>query len=75
MTSMPARRKADEADDRPSAAPLAYSTDDVAQMLGVSERHVRRQITTGKLKAVKLGGRVLILSRDLERYLESLPPA
>lgn len=54
---------------------LAFSIDEVAQKLGVSERHVRRLISKGDLRAKKLGRRTLILARDLDEYLNALPSA
>ena len=50
----------------------AYSIDAVAGMLGVSERHVRREIAAKHLVARKSGGRVLILHSDLAAYMEAI---
>ena len=58
-----------------SSAPIAYSIDEVAATLGVSERHVRRQIAIGAIRAKKCGKRTLILAVDLEHYLVGLPSA
>jgi excisionase family DNA binding protein len=45
---------------------------DVAELLGVSQRTVRRWIDDGRLKAIQLGGRrapVRVDPRELEQWL------
>jgi excisionase family DNA binding protein len=44
----------------------------VAEYLGVSERTVRRLISSGQLKSVKVGRAVRIVPEDLAAYVESL---
>ena len=51
--------------------PLAYRTDE----LPFSRSKAYSEIAAGRLRAVKLGRRTLILTDDLWRYLASLPPA
>jgi excisionase family DNA binding protein len=48
----------------------AYSVRDVCVCLGVSKGFVVGQIKTGKLRARRLGRRVIVLADDLRRYLE-----
>jgi excisionase family DNA binding protein len=48
-----------------------YGTKDVAEILGVHEETVRREINRGKLKAAKVG-RVLVISKaDLADYYQA----
>jgi excisionase family DNA binding protein len=44
---------------------------EVAKILGVSKQLVYKEIKKGNLPAYKFGGRVVIDSADLVRYLES----
>jgi len=44
--------------------------EEVAARLKVSVKTVRRRIASGKLPAFKEGGRVCVLHRDLEAYIE-----
>ena len=48
----------------------AYSVRDICESLGVSKGFVVGQIKTGKLRARRLGRRVIVLADDLRRYLE-----
>lgn len=63
-----------QATEAPSG-PRAYTIDDVAAMLTVSTRHLRRLIRAGKLPAKRIGARVVILAKDLDAYLQQLPSA
>ena len=44
---------------------------EVAEYLKASVKTVRRRIASGKLKAFKDGGRLLVLASDLEEYVQS----
>ena len=48
---------------------LAYSPNEAAGLLSVSKAHVHRLIEAGKLRAVKLGRRLVIPAAELERLL------
>lgn len=50
----------------------AFKPSEVAEQLGVSERYVYTLIETGELKAVKLAGRLSVLSEDLDAFIEVL---
>jgi excisionase family DNA binding protein len=52
-----------------------YSTDQVAQALQLSVRHVLRAIKQGKLEARKTGKQYLITAEAVRQYWESLPLA
>jgi len=52
---------------------LAYSLKEVAEMLGVSQGHLRNEHKRGKLKFSKSSDRTLILATELQRYLSELP--
>ncbi|WP_457601081.1 helix-turn-helix domain-containing protein [Hydrogenivirga sp.] len=49
-----------------------YTVKDVAQILGVSEYHVRRLTYKGKLPGRKWGKRIIFLEEDLKEYFKSL---
>jgi excisionase family DNA binding protein len=53
--------------------PVAYSVPDVLKMIGISRTTLYQLVKTGKLKVRKVGTRSVILSKDLEEWLESLP--
>lgn len=50
----------------------AFKPSEVADRLGVSKRYVYTLIETGELKAVKLAGRMSVLSEDLDAFIEVL---
>ena len=58
-----------------AARKLAYSVQEAAKALGISETLLRRRVKTGVLLARKEGDRILILPSDLHNYLNSLPLA
>lgn len=66
-----------------TAAPLAYSVAAAVEATGLSKSHLDRAIVAGELKVHKSGrdkagepvGKRLILARDLQAYLDSLPEA
>jgi hypothetical protein len=55
--------------------PEYLSVREVAQVYKVDELTVRRHIRTGKLRAVKVGGRVRVRKDDLERFEKPIAPA
>lgn len=50
---------------------LAYSVNEIAEMTSLSRSYLRNEIRAKKLKAKKVGTRVLILLQDLNAYLEN----
>jgi excisionase family DNA binding protein len=57
---------------RSAAEPMALTTDQVAQLLGLSRSTVTAMIGRGELPSVKVGGSRRVLRRDLETYLASI---
>jgi excisionase family DNA binding protein len=55
------------------AEKLAYSISEVVDLTGISRSKIYEEIRDGQLRAVKSGHRTLILCRDLEDWLTSLP--
>ncbi len=53
----------------PKPTPLAVSLDDAAKMMSVSIYTVRRLVKAGKLRSAKVGRRVVITIREMERFL------
>ncbi len=50
-----------------------YTTKEVAKLLRVDPESVRRYVRSGKLRAVKLGGKFIRIDRaDLDRFIEQL---
>ena len=49
---------------------VAYSVKEVAQETSLSVPHLRNEIRGGKLKACRIGRRVIILHEALEEYLK-----
>ena len=50
-----------------------YTTDEVAKLLQVDPESVRRYVRSGKLKAVKLGGKFIRIDKaDLDSFIEQL---
>ena len=50
---------------------LALTAREVGQLLGCSERHIRRMRSAGKLpRPVKIGGAVRYKRNDIEKWLE-----
>ena len=44
----------------------------IAQWLGVADKTVRRRITCGEIKSVKMGGLRLVLRRDFKVYWQKI---
>ena len=58
---------------KPSTEQRLYTSDEVASLLQVDPESVRRYVRSGKLKAVKLGGKFIRIDKaDLNNFLESL---
>ena len=53
---------------------LAYSVKGAAGVIGYSPAKAWQEIREGKLRAVRAGGRTLVLRRDVEAYLDALEP-
>ena len=49
---------------------MAWSVYEVALCTGLSPGFIRKQIRAGKLRARKLGRRILVLDSDLCEYLQ-----
>lgn len=58
---------------REQSTPLAVSIPGAAQATSLSESTIDTAIRAGILPVRRHGNRTLILTRDLERWLESLP--
>ena len=58
---------------QPSGDQRFYTTEEVANLLKVDPESVRRYVRSGKLKAVKLGGKFIRIDRtDLNNFINSL---
>ena len=57
----------------PAATRLAHGVENAAALLDVGRTTVFELIRTGRLRAVKLGGRTLIPDAALREFLASLP--
>lgn len=53
----------------------AHSITDVCSTLGIARSTFYRLAAAGRLPARKVAGRTVVLSRDLEAFIDSLPPA
>ena len=49
---------------------LAYSIRELSQLIGICERKIHYEIRNGKLKTARIGRRVLVLSREVDRWLD-----
>jgi excisionase family DNA binding protein len=61
-----------QADAGAALPPAAYTTGQVAQLLGLSRSTVAQMIRTNALPSVKIGGSRRVLRAELDRYLASL---
>jgi excisionase family DNA binding protein len=50
---------------------LAYSVEEASERTSLSKAYLRLEIGAGRLKVKRFGRRVLILSEDLQSYLQS----
>ncbi len=53
-----------------SVAPIAYRIPEVATLLSLSRSSAYRLVRSKDLKAIRIGGSVRVLHRDLEAYLQ-----
>jgi excisionase family DNA binding protein len=53
---------------------LAFDVEEATQVTPFGRSHIYNEIRRGRLRAVKSGGRTLILKSDLEAYMANLPP-
>ena len=59
--------------DKQSDQPKFYTAEEIARLLRISTETVRRYVRTGKLKAVKLGGKFIRIDhKDFEDFIEKL---
>ena len=54
-----------------SLDPAVFTVAEVAQLLGLSRSNTYARVRDGSIPSVKLGGRILVPKRLLERLLES----
>jgi excisionase family DNA binding protein len=54
---------------------IAYSVDELAEATSLSKVYLRKQIADGKLKAKKVGRRLLILQSQVDEYLNKFADA
>lgn len=55
-------------------SPLAFGLAEACAATGIRRTSLYKAIRSGRLRAIKCGGRTLILPDDLRRWLEGLPP-
>jgi excisionase family DNA binding protein len=59
--------------EKPTGEQRFYTTDEVARLLRVDPESVRRYVRSGKLRAVKLGGKFIRIDKsDLDRFIDQL---
>jgi excisionase family DNA binding protein len=56
-------------------SPLALSIDAAAASLGIARVSMRRRIADGTIRAVRIGGRLVVPLTELERLLAGEPRA
>ncbi len=49
---------------------LAYSVKEISQLTSLSIDFLRNEISAGRLQGKRFGARVLILTEDLQKYLQ-----
>jgi len=54
-------------------ARLAYTLKEVQEFVGISRSAIYLALSDGDLRAVKAGRRTLVLAKDLQAWLETLP--
>jgi excisionase family DNA binding protein len=57
------------------ATPLLNPVPVVATRLGVSKQYIRNLIAAGRLRAIRLGTRVLVSEDELQRFVDRLEDA
>ncbi|MCR6671496.1 AlpA family transcriptional regulator [Devosia ginsengisoli] len=53
--------------------PVAYSVPDVLKMIGISRTTFYQLVKSGEIKVRKVGTRSIVLSKDLEAWVQQLP--
>ena len=61
-----------QTDTRPVSDTLANTIPDTCRRLGIKNTTAYKLIKDGKLHAVKLGGRTVVLEAELQRFVLSL---
>jgi excisionase family DNA binding protein len=56
-------------------APLAYTIAEAVKATGLTRTRLYTLASQGKLQFRRAGRRTVILARDLQQFLEDLPPA
>ncbi len=51
---------------------LAYSVDDVAELLSIGRTKAVALVSSGEIASIKLGGRRLIPRQDLQTFVERM---
>ena len=54
--------------------PVALTIAEACAVRGVRRTTIYKEIRSGELRAVKIGGRTVILVTDLHRWLQDRPP-
>jgi excisionase family DNA binding protein len=52
---------------------LAYTVNELLELIGISRSTLYNEIGAGRLKARKLNNRTIFLAEEVHRYLQSLP--
>jgi excisionase family DNA binding protein len=60
--------------DQSQPARLSYTLKEVQELVGISRSAIYLALADGDLRAVKAGRRTLVLAKDLQAWLETLPP-
>jgi len=53
---------------------LMYSKEQVAALLGISKHTVTRDVSAGRIRAVKYGNRVLVPKNEIKRLCRNMRP-
>jgi excisionase family DNA binding protein len=61
--------------DKPRAPKIGYSMKEAARVSGIGRTTLYTALRRRELRSVKKGARRIILHRDLQRWLEGLPPS
>jgi excisionase family DNA binding protein len=61
--------------DKPQPPKIGYSMKEAARVSGVGRTTLYAALRLHELRSVKKGARRIILHRDLQRWLEGLPPS
>jgi excisionase family DNA binding protein len=57
-----------------NTTPAAYTISEACAVAGIRRTTLYKEIRSGDLRAVKIGGRTVILVNDLRRWLDGRPP-